>query len=358
MIKHTKVFALIIILIIVLSLCSCKKADILEQYQKEDAASTGYGTTIKSALYIEDFYFLTVGTEKSKVDTLIGSAHYHNENNELLPVYTLNNGDTLAIEYDGDKKTIVAANYTYQEDLEKESFFDILVELEILASPSQETTGEDNTNIQSGQIDQPGTSISPITPDNSQQPEIQLQQVAQGEVFASGLYNFNLIEPLLKLNMSRDEIIRVVGKPNYFFSHNFKSDTYIIDCYNLSDGTKLYLDYGFERNMLRCAAIYKNGTISSLLGTPWSEQSKPNGFTRLASDFQRVNRLSKNMTPAKVYAYIGEPAWYEGTRGSYTDVFLLSDGSFAYLNFGSAHNKLTSVSIKGTDGSITVVKLN
>ncbi len=349
-----KSISAMLICIICLSLFGCNKANTETQYAKEDAASTGYGTGIRSAIYIEDFYFLTLGTEKSVVDILLGAAHYNKDNNELLPVYTLANGDNISITYDSEKKTVASAEYTYTEDMESKNFFDILVELEILDSPSQETTQENTTDIPNQQIKD---EIITITPSDESVTNSPTQQTTQGDVFASGAYNFTLIESLLQINMPRTNILSVIGKPNYFFSHSFNADSYIIDCYNLNDGSKLYLDYGFERTNLRCAAIYKNGTISTILNVEWSEQQKPNGFTRPVSDVNRVHRLSKNMTPAKVYAYLGEPSWYEGTRGSYSDVYLLSDGSHAYLSFGSAHNKLTSLSIKGADGTVTVISL-
>jgi hypothetical protein len=94
---------------------------------------------------------------------------------------------------------------------------------------------------------------------------------------------------------------------------------------------------------------------TKIMDKNWEIQKKPSGFTRLTSDSTKIPFLKKNMTPTKVYAILGEPSWYEGTRSSYTDVFVLNDGSKAYINFGSAHNKLTSISLKGADGKITVV---
>ena len=83
----------------------------------------------------------------------------------------------------------------------------------------------------------------------------------------------------------------------------------------------------------------------------------PEGFTRTTISRNKLNRLSKNITPAKAYETLGEPSWYEGTRGSYNDIYMLTDGAQAVLSFGSAHNKLTTITIKETDGSVTVVNL-
>ena len=88
------------------------------------------------------------------------------------------------------------------------------------------------------------------------------------------------------------------------------------------------------------------------------EQALPAGFTYKTVSRTSVGRLIKNLTPERVYRSLGEPSWYEGSRGSYTDVYILDDGAQAYLNFGTAHNRLTSLSIKETDGTSTVVRLN
>ena len=355
--RITKISTIILLIALLLNTCGCEKKSNSDFYGKEDSANTGYGKKEKSSLYIDDFYFLTVGTKKATVEVLLGSAHYHTNNDELSPVYTLENGDKIAITYDAKEKKVEKAEYTYTQDMESESFFDILVELGILSSAAQEKTEQNNTDIQDTHNQETLSPDSPTVSDPNNE-EIIIQPTTQGEIFASGAYVYSLLEEFIKPGALRADIISKVGKPNYFFSRDFKTDSYIIDCYNLSDGSKLYLDYGYERNSLRCAAIFKNGTVSSILDTTWSEQKMPSGFTRPASDAARINRLTKNMTPAKVYAYLGEPSWYEGTRAVYTDVFKLSDGTFAYLNFGSAHNKLTSVSIKGTDGTTKVLKLS
>ena len=65
--KYIKFITTALISVMLLSLCSCKKADPKSEYQKENAGGTGYGSPTRSELYIEDFYFLTVGTEKSKI---------------------------------------------------------------------------------------------------------------------------------------------------------------------------------------------------------------------------------------------------------------------------------------------------
>ena len=364
--KFIKLVAILTTAISLITITSCKKTDLKETYEKENAGTTGYGATVKSSIYIDDFYFLTVGTVKSKVELLIGSAHYCENNNELLPVYNLQNGDSISIEYDNREKAITKATYTYTNG-DEVSFFDILVELGLLRSSTQQSGGNDTTVV-------PGTETDylPTDPDKDDTennggettvpdktptiPERNENPTDQSNYFASGMYNYTLIEPNLLLNMQRSNILAAVGKPNYYYSHNFTNDSYVIDCYNLKDGSKLYLDYGYGRDNLRCAAIYKNGVYTSVVGK-WVPQGKPDGFTRMGVDKSKITSLSKNMTPISVYKRLGEPSWFEGNRGSYSDVYALTDGSFAYLNFGSAHNKLTSVSIKGADGSETVITI-
>ncbi len=354
--KYTKFLSVLSITVILFLVCGCHKDNHKYEYPKENAGGTGYGAKTKSELYIEDFYFLTLGTEKTKVEMLTGNAHYFRDNNKLFPVYTLNNGDSISITYDQKNSTITNAVYTFYENQQTESFFDILVELGILKSNNKESGSEitvipgvDTGNNDSTPTDTPDTTPSQPSTQNPSQP------IKQGVHFATGMYNFTLIEPALTVNMPRDSIITVVGKPNYYFSHSFINDSYIIDCYNLNDGSKLYLDYGYERLRLRCAAIYKNGTYTSILGTPWSVQQKPDGFTRTTVSRNKLNRLAKNITPAKAYQTLGEPSWYEGTRGSYNDIYMLTDGAQAVINFGSAHNKLTTITIKETNGNVTVI---
>lgn len=355
MIKRVISITLIISMLVSLASCS-KKADTLN-YQTENAGGTGYGAAIKSALYIEDFYFMTLGTLKSKIDLLIGSAHYCKDNNEFKPVYTLNNGDSISVTFDEKKSTVSGATYTYSTG-ESENFFEMLVQLGVLKSSTQE--GGNDTTVVIPTPDTSGDTNENTTPDTQtpvEIPEQNMQTAIQGDVFASGMYNLTLIESSIALGMPRSSVIASVGKPNYYFSSTFAPDSYIIDCYNLNDGSKLYIDYGYARDSLRCAAVYKDGIYTSILSSAWKVQPKPDGFTRSAVPVDSIHSLSKNMTPVKVYKKIGEPSWYEGSRGSYSDVYLLSDGTYAYLNFGSAHNKLTSVSIKGVNGSETVISI-
>lgn len=366
MTRLSKFVATAIITATLLSCGGCKKAEPGAEYPKENAGGTGYGAAVKSELYIEDFYFLTLGTEKSKIELLAGNAHYYRDNNELLPVYTLNNGDSISLTYDEKNSTTVNAVYTYSEDQQTEGFFDILVSLGVLKSSGQEsdtpitvvpgdsTSVDDVPDVTPDDEPDTPTDETPDTP-SVQTPSVQIP--SQGAHFASGMYNFTIIEPVLTPDLPRSSVLTAIGKPNYYFSHNFSTDSYIIDCYNLNDGSKLFLDYGYERLRLRCAAVYKNGTYTSILGTPWSVQSKPEGFTRTTVSRNVLNKLSKNSTPAKVYASLGEPSWYEGSRGSYNDIYMLTDGAQAVFNFGSAHNKLTSITIKEIDGSVTVMDL-
>ncbi len=355
MIKFSKIVTIVLIMCIVL--CSCKKTSPNNEYETENAGGTNYGAAQKSELYIEDFHFLTFGTEKSKVELIAGSGHYYQNNNELLPVYTLNNGDSIAITYGEKNNTVTKATYTFSESQITQDFFEMLTGLGIIKSPDQESESQ-TTIIPGTETEQTPPSQSSDTPieNNTQTPSTNTQTKNE-QHFSSGLHNYTIIEPSLSADTPRSSIISAIGRPSFYFSHTFSADSYIIDCYNLNDGSKLYLDYGFERLRLRCAAIYKNGVYTSVLDTPWSVQTNPEGFTRTTTDRKKLNRLSKNITPAKAYAILGEPSWFEGTRGNYNDIFLLTDGAHAVLNFGSAHNKLSSVSIKETDGKITVIDM-
>ena len=232
MYRFSKILAAFAALTILATLGGCKKADVTEQYAKEDAAGTGYGTAAKSALYIEDFYFLTIGSDKIAVELLAGSAHYHNESNELFPVYTLQNGDSIALKYNAETKKVESATYTYSASGDSESFFDLLVNIGIIESPIQETPGSATTEIpgENEIVNMPdlNPSVTPDTPtiDN---PTPNTQAVT----FASGTYELDKIKDKLSYNMLRSDVTSKIGHPNYFFSHNFAPDSYIIDCYNL-----------------------------------------------------------------------------------------------------------------------------
>ncbi len=347
---------------LILSASSCQKAYPGENYLKENAGATGYGASIKSSLYIEDFYFVNTGTSKSSMELILGSPHYREQGNDYFLVYDLNNGDSIEFTFDEEKDTVDAAQYVYA-DGDKANFFDILVEAGVLKSADSESgqtnvqlPGDDPANDNAD--NQTDTNQKPPEGQSGQQSTDQKHNVVQGEQFATGTYNYILIEPVLSLGLPRSSIISAVGKPSYYYSHDFSYDSYIIDCYNLNDGSKLYLDYGYARDNLRSASIYKNGSYTILLGSQWLPQVKPNGFTRRSVDKNTVGRLKKNMTPAQVYKTLGEPSWYEGTSASYSDVYVLSNGELAYLNFSTSHNKLTSLSIKGVDGKVTAITLN
>ena len=347
---------------LMLSVCSCHKVYPGESYLKENAGATGYGAAIKSSLYIEDFYFVNVGTSKSSMELILGSPHYMEQGNDHFLVYDLNNGDSIEFTFDEEKDTVNTAQYV-SADGEKMNFFEILVEAGVLKSTDSESgqtnvqiPGEGETNTD-GDNEQDNNENKDNT-SGGQNTEGQKHNAVQGDQFATGTYNYILIEPVLSLGMTRSSILSAVGKPSYYYSHNFAYDSYIIDCYNLNDGSKLYLDYGYARDNLRSASIYKNGSYTVLLGSQWLPQVKPNGFTRRSVDKNTVGRLKKNMTPAQVYKTLGEPSWYEGTSASYSDVYVLSNGELAYLNFSTSHNKLTSLSIKGVDGKVTAITLN
>ncbi len=362
--KIKRILSLILLCTTVFFLFGCKSGGKNLQYQKENAAGTGYGAISKSNLYIEDFYFLTIGTEKSKVELINGSSHYFNDSNELLPVYKLNNGDSITIEYDKKTNAVAKATYTYSKDQTKQNFFDILVELGVLKSSNQLTQEEitvvPGVNEQDDPSNQPDSEQNNTQPDNTTEPDTTTPPpttTVQGVHFATGVYDLATVKPVLAQGIQRESVLNVVGKPSYYSSQTFKADSYIIDCYNLNDGSKLYLDYGYERLRLRCAAVYRNGIYTPINNMTWSVQQKPTGFTRKKLTKTKLNLLSKNITPSKAYSLLGEPAWFEGNQGQYNDIYALDNDAVAVLNFGSAHNKLSSVSIKEKDGTVSVVSI-
>ena len=354
MTRFKKVAVSIAVIIALVSVSGCKSADPGLVYEKESAAGTGYGAGIKSDLYIEDLYFISVGTQRSLIERSLGMPHYTEEGNSLYNVYDLNNGDSVEFTYDPQKGTVSYARYNYADGT-TDDLFSILTDKGVIKSPNSQNNGGEDQNNNSDDKPNDNTGGSEKPENDNKRPT---QTAVQGDVFASGTYNYELISPYISYGAARSAIISDIGKPSYYFSRNFTEDSYIVDCYTLDDGGKLYLDYGYTRDTLRCAAIQKGGTFTPIAGMQWSIADKPSGFTRKTANKTAVGRLKSNMTPAAVYKVLGEPSWYEGTQGSYTDVFALPGGEYAYLNFGSAHNKLTSASIKGADGAITVVILN
>ena len=192
MIKQKRFFMILTALVMLLSVCSCKKAAPGNSYLKENAAGTGYGAGIKSSLYIEDFYFITVGTQKSAIELTLGTPHYTEEGNAFYSVYDLNNGDSIEFSFDADKNAVTHAEYVYA-DGDKQNFFDILVELGILKSSVSESGDGNTVEIPGGEEDEPSTDNPPTdnpdntdTPDNSQTPSGGHNAV-QGDQFASDL---------------------------------------------------------------------------------------------------------------------------------------------------------------------------
>lgn len=352
-----RILLILTAVLLLLSFCACKKAPD-RGYETENAGGSGYGAGIRSGLYFDDFYFVTLGTARSDIELAVGSPHYSETGDASNVVYELENGDSIAMTYDKEKGTVREATYVYG-DGSKKNLFKILVDVGVLDSVLDEN-GETVIDVDGESEKTPdGDEKTDETDDSGKTPSRPATQLpVQGEVFASGRYDLSIIKPVLSIGTPRGSVIASVGRPSYYYSQNFAPDGYIIDCYNLTDGSKLFLDYGYGRQNLRCAAVYKNGSYTSVLDSPWNVQVKPNGFTRPTVSKNTVGRLSKNMTPVSVYKLLGEPSWFEGNRGNYTDVFAMSDGGYAYLNFGTSHDKLISLSIKGADGVVTVVTLN
>ena len=245
----------------------------------------------------------------------------------------------------------------------------MLVDLGILRSTSTIDNGSGGNNGQgtsgpSSGTDTPNEDQPSVNPDDDKT-EINVEKpsgpnystpVIQTGYFASGSYDKSIFDNSLTIGMSRNSVLDNIGKPNYYSSSNFKNDSYIIDCYVLNDGTTLYLDYGYSREYLRCARTEKSGIYSAYLGT-WSIQSKPGGFTHDLISQTMLDALRKDMVPSTVYSMLGEPHWYEGSSSRYRDAYELIDGTIAYLDFGSAHNKLSTITLLDISGKETLISL-
>lgn len=335
-------------------------------FRLEDSAFTGYGAAAKGTLTIEDFFFLSKGTSREVVSNAIGTESYLQNNESSQAVYELASGDHIVLEYDKDER-ISGAVYGYSNG-DDEDFLQMLVELGILRSTNtvdissgsnggQSTTPSDNTDSPSDN--------SPTDDQPDDETEINIKNpsdttgstpVVQTGYFASGSYDKALFDNALSIGMSRNTVLDNIGKPNFYYSSNFKNDSYIVDCYVLSDGSTLYLDYGYSREYLRCARTEKSGIYTVYLGT-WSVQSKPGGFTRDLISQTMIDALRKDMVPSTVYSLLGEPHWYQGSSARYRDAYELIDGTIAYLDFGSAHNKLTTITLIDISGKETLISL-
>ena len=331
--KSIKFLCLMLIFLNILFICSCHKSS---EKALEDSSYSGLGVVKKSALNESDFYFLAKGSLYNDVLNLLGSPHNLRSENPLCVDYSLSNGDRIELYFSDEKLTGAYINYA-ESIIPQTDFLNYLSSIGVLSGDIK-STKEKNT-----QKNNQTTAPSEIKDKN---------------LFSSESYKKDDFVGKINIGVSRDFVINNIGKPTSFSSHDFNKDSYIIDRYVLDDGSSLYIDYGYQRSVIRCACIIGyNGSYSLVTGDSWSPQNKPAGFSRKMLDKSVLKFLKHDLSPTDVYKLIGEPHWYEGNQNKYSDAFILSDGTTLYLDFGEYHNALNSAYILNADGSEKIYSL-
>lgn len=301
----------------------------------EDGGGSGYGIGTQSVLKLSDFYGITSGSVRDNNLLILGSPSYSLDGSDT---YFLSDGSQVVLTYN-DRGSLSETLYTEFSSGKSYDLLDYLISIGVLHG----TIG-----------DAPQT---PTTPSTNTQGGSQQNTPTDMPLFSTKLYKKESIDGKLSLYADRSTVISTIGAPSSFGARQYKRDSYIIDLYNLDDGSVLMLDYGYDRKSLRGAAIKgADGTTSGYLGV-WSAQSKPADFVRASVKLNQITSLSKGSTPAKVYAALGEPAWFEGSASNYQDVYLLSDGSYAYLSYSGAHSKLSGAYQITIEGKMVQVSL-
>ncbi len=330
--------AAVLIIGLCLALCACAPDDAPRAVGTEDGGGTGYGVTAKSVLKLSDFYGVARSSTRAVNRRSLGSPQTAVGG---VDTYTLENGDTVSLEYD-EKGILKDTTFTDHAENVSYTLFDKLVLLGVLRQ-----TASDAGKPQGGETPQSGE-----TPQDGQQ----TAPVPEG-VFSDKTYERSQFEQSLSLSLDRATVLATIGRPNAFAGRTYRKDSYIVDCYELADGSTLMLDYGFERDSLRAAALRTTGgTMTTFLGS-WTVQSKPADLARPTVSLNQVTSLRLGALPADVYGKIGEPAWFEGSAVSYVDAFMMVDGSVIYLQYDKGHAKLTGAWRVTTDGKQVTVGL-
>ncbi len=331
--------AALLAVILLCGLCGCKKE--FSAAVQEESAGTGYGVSQKSALIMQDLYFLRPGTGRSAVSAALGSPVSLALEDGSTDTYRLTGGETLVLTYNENDK-ITQAVYT---DLagKKQDFFDHLKTLGILKNYQSSTVdGEEEPPAKEEEEQKPEPN-----PETEKKPIINVD----GGYFSGKRYSYEIADQILKLGAERETVVSALGKPNGFSSVAFQADSYIIDVYSMEDGTTLYLDYGYKRTTLR--AVQKvEGTVTTEYLGEWGQEEKPAGFYRYTRNQTVFNTLKKNAKPSELYRRFGEPDWLEGNANRYRDAYLLLNGGVFYLDFGPDHAGLTAAVLKKSDGTI------
>lgn len=328
---NRRIIATLLCLLMAGNVAGCSRA-VDATAEREQGGGTGYDAATKSILTEEDLFFLRPGVERAEVELQLGSAQEYTIADGNTYTYTLKDGQRVVLTY-GSLDTLDTADYTDKSG-KKQDLFVYLTDLGVLRG----YTGSDGTRQPEPEPDK-----EPETPQ-------QTPQVEEGRYFSKKTYSYELADEILKEGVERETVVAAMGKPNSFSSVDFKKDTYIVDVYNMDDGSVLYLDYGYTRAELRAVRKIKGSTRSSYLGT-WGIEERSSEFYRTTVNVDGL-KLRKGSKPAEIYSLsrLGEPDWLEGNQTSYSDAYQLTGGRVLYLDFGKNHASLSNAYILTKEG--------
>ena len=332
--------ALALTALLLCNLSGCKEAPV--EVPQEDCGGTGYGVSQKSVLTVQDLYFLRPGVNRSVVAENLGSSLANALEESATDTYRLTDGETLVLTYNVNDK-ISGAVWTDTAG-KKQDFFQYLNDIGIISNykPDHEETEKEPEK-------------EPETPDETPAPESKPDETPAPETdnnyFSSKRYTYLMADQILKKGVERETVVSALGKPNSFSSITFAKDSYLIDVYNMEDGSTLYLDYGYNRKTLRAVQKAEGSTVKDYIGT-WGQEEKPKGYIRFTRNQSVFNTLKKNAKPSEIYRRFGEPDWLEGSADHYRDAYMLLGGEVYYLDFGPNHTGLTAVVLQKANGKV------
>ncbi len=339
---NRRIIAMLLCLLMAGSMAGCS-GETESAAAQEQGGGTGYDAATKSILTEEDLYFLRPGAAREDVELKLGSAQEYTIADGSTYTYTLKDGQRLVLTY-GALETLDTAVYTDKSG-KKQDLFSYFNELGVL-------TGYVGAGSSTG-----GTQAEKPQPQPQPEAEQQVQQDV-GRYFASRTYSYELADEILKEGVERETVVAAMGRPNGFSSVDFKKDGYIVDVYNMDDGSTLYLDYGFTRTALRAVRKIKGSDRSSYLGT-WGAEERSPEFYRTTVNVDGI-KLRRGAKPSEIYALsrMGEPDWFEGSQMHYSDAYQLTGGRVLYLEFGSNHASLSSAYILTKEGKRELLALS
>lgn len=322
--------------ILLCNLSGCK--EISDGPMTEDCGGTGYGVSQKSVLTVQDLYFLRPGVNRSAVAEQLGSSLVNTLAERTTDTYRLADGETLVLTYNINDK-ITDAVWTDTAG-KKQDFFKYLSDLGILSNyhPDEEEPEETPEEPETLPVPDP-------------QPEEKPTVDTDSGFFSGKRYSYLMADQILKKGAERETVLSALGRPNSFSSITFAKDSYLIDVYNMEDGSTLYLDYGYARKTLRAVQKAQEGTVTNYIGT-WGQEEKPKGYIRFTRNQSVFNTLKKNAKPSEIYRRFGAPDWLEGSADHYRDAYMLLGGEVYYLDFGPNHTGLTAVVLQKANGKV------